>query len=107
MSTKMPSLPALKGLICDVRGLGLMIGVEFSSPSPHVPGDLAENVNKDAPANAAARIAQKCLEKGMLILTTSVYEVIRFIPPLTVSKEEMKEGLRIFKEACEDIVKEG
>ncbi|KZO95526.1 hypothetical protein CALVIDRAFT_564579 [Calocera viscosa TUFC12733] len=99
--------PALNGLITDVRGLGLMIGVEFSSPAPHVPGDIPQNVLSTAPVNAAARIAQKCVDKGMLILTTSVYEVIRFIPTLTVSKEELKEGLRIFKEACEEVVKEG
>ncbi|EJU04365.1 acetylornithine aminotransferase [Dacryopinax primogenitus] len=104
---EMQSSPALNGLIADVRGLGLMIGVEFNSPNPSVAGDLPANIVPSAPANAASRIANKCLEKGMLILTTSVYEVIRFIPTLNVTEDELKEGLRIFKEACEEVVREG
>ncbi|KZT58904.1 PLP-dependent transferase [Calocera cornea HHB12733] len=99
--------PALKGIIADVRGQGLMIGVEFFSPAPHVPGDNASNLRPSAPENLAARIAQKCVDSGMLILTTSVYEVIRFIPMLNVSEEEMKHGISIFKAACEEVVKEG
>ena len=55
----------------------------------------------------AARVAKKCIEKGMLILTTSVYEVIRFIPPLNVSKEDMKKGCEIFAESVREVVKEG
>jgi 4-aminobutyrate aminotransferase len=47
------------------------------------------------------------VEKGMLILTTSVYEVVRFIPALNVSEEEVKEGVRIFGEAVQEVVQEG
>lgn len=43
----------------------------------------------------------------MLILTTSVYEVIRFIPPLNISQEDMKKGCEIFTEAVEEVMKEG
>jgi hypothetical protein len=35
----------------------------------------------------------------MLLLNTSVFEVIRFIPPLTVSEEEIAKGLEIFERA--------
>jgi len=42
----------------------------------------------------------------MLTLTTSVYETIRFIPPLTVSEKEMAEGLQIFKEAVQEVAAE-
>jgi 4-aminobutyrate aminotransferase len=89
--------------ILDVRGLGLMIGVEFASPiSAYDPNTLAQ-----APKDLAGRVAKRCLEKGMLILTTSVYEVIRFIPPLNVSAEEMTAGIEIFTRAVEEVVKEG
>ena len=60
-----------------------------------------------APPNMASRIAKKCIEKGMLILTTSVYEVIRFIPPLNVSEADLKKGYNIFAEAVREVVREG
>ena len=89
--------------ILDVRGLGLMIGVEFASPeSAYDPNALAK-----APKDMASRVAKRCMEKGMLILTASVYEVVRFMPPLNVSAEEMAAGLKIFTRAVEEVVKEG
>ena len=82
-----------------------MVGVEFASPpsvSSHDPNTL-----DGAPKNLASRVAKRCLEKGVLILTTSVYEVVRFIPPLNVSAEEMAMGIEIFTRALEEVVKEG
>ena len=82
-----------------------MIGVEFASPSlisAYDPTTLA-----GAPKSLASRVAKRCLEKGMLILTTSIYEVVRFIPPLNVSAEELAIGIKIFTEAVEEVVKEG
>jgi 4-aminobutyrate aminotransferase len=72
--------------IVDVRGRGLMVGVEFSEKG------------------MASKVANKCIEKGMLILTTSVYEVIRFIPPLNLTKEELEEGCNIFAESVHEVV---
>ncbi|KAF4613903.1 hypothetical protein D9613_008168 [Agrocybe pediades] len=107
--------PSLNPHILDVRGRGLMVGVEFASPSisshshAHATSSKNSNHNNDVkhPANMASRVAKKCIEKGMLILTTSVYEVIRFIPPLNVSKEDMKKGCAIFAESVREVVKEG
>ncbi|KAF8955711.1 acetylornithine aminotransferase [Flammula alnicola] len=111
--------PSLSPHILDVRGRGLMVGVEFASPSvsahhftAHSAASLptpSQNLHhgKKHPANMASRVARKCIEKGMLILTTSVYEVIRFIPPLNVSKEDMEKGCAIFAESVREVVKEG
>jgi len=87
--------------IADVRGQGLMVAVEFTSPgnSPNDPAEGASSVS-----GLASKVSKLCQDKGMLILTTSVFEVIRFIPPLIISKEEMAEGLRIFKEAVQEAV---
>ncbi|KDR72168.1 hypothetical protein GALMADRAFT_253003 [Galerina marginata CBS 339.88] len=93
--------PLLKPHILDVRGRGLMVGVEFASPSS------SDDKSGRHPKNMAARVAKKCIEKGMLLLTTSVYEVVRFIPPLNVSKEDMKKGCAIFAESVREVVKEG
>ena len=89
--------------ILDVRGLGLMVAVEFASPS-HSTYDPA--VRKDSTANLATNISKRCLEKGMLLLTTSVYETIRFIPALNISSKDLARGIGIFKEAVEEVVEE-
>lgn len=45
----------------------------------------------------------KCMEKDMLILTTSIYDTLRLIPPLNVTKEDMAKGIQIIKEAVEEV----
>ena len=62
----------------DVRGKGLMIGIQTVSTIK--PFD----------------IEVKCLEEG-LCTTTAGNDVVRFLPPLTISKKEIDEGLEIFK----------
>lgn len=61
----------------------------------------------DTPQELASRVAKRCQEKGLLILTTSVYEVIRFIPPLNISATDLRKGVDIFVEAVEEVVREG
>lgn len=60
--------------VTDVRGLGLMIGIEV-------------NVNP-------VEIEKKCLEEGLLF-STAGSNVVRLVPPLNISKKEMDEGLEI------------
>jgi 4-aminobutyrate aminotransferase len=78
--------PKTGHLIYDVRGLGLMLALETT------PGK-----------GYASKIQAKCLEKDMLVLTTSIYDTLRFIPPLNITKEDMAEGCRIIKEAIEEV----
>lgn len=73
-------------MIYDVRGLGLMLALECA------PGH-----------GYASKIQAKCMEKDMLVLTTSIYDTLRFIPPLNISKEDMAKGCQIIKEAIEEV----
>ncbi|KAF8910896.1 hypothetical protein CPB84DRAFT_1842173 [Gymnopilus junonius] len=84
--------PDVKNCILDVRGRGLMVGVEFGKGDGY-------------PANLSSLVAKKCIEKGLLILTTSIYEVVRFIPPLNISEEDMKKGIDIFVESVKEVAK--
>jgi 4-aminobutyrate aminotransferase len=68
------------GLVTDVRGLGLMIGVEFDT------GEHAEEVQWAA------------FERGLLVLECGRTSV-RLSPPLTVTEAEMDTGLRILEAA--------
>ena len=61
------------------RGLGLMIGVEV----------------REGWTNAA--LAAKLIENGLLVLTAG--PGLRFLPPLTITKEEMDKGLAILRES--------
>eukprot|EP01083_Nonionella_stella_P143779 447551_1 len=80
-------------LISDVRGLGLMTAVEFESRG-----------SNGVPPGTAAAISKECVDRGMLILTTSIFEVFRFIPPLVVTEEEIDRILEIFEESVSAVL---
>ena len=81
--------------IGDVRGLGLMAGVEFVRPGGKAPDKERANAVKKA-----------CVENGLLILTCGTYDnIIRWIPPLVITEEQLADGLGIFEDALEKTVK--
>jgi 4-aminobutyrate aminotransferase len=72
----------------DVRGLGLMIGVEFvKNRETHEPFDKLRD-----------KIIDLAFERGLLTLGCGK-SVIRIAPPLCVSTGEIDEGLLILDEA--------
>ncbi len=79
-------------IIGDVRGLGLMIGVEFvKSRATKEPLDITQ-------------LQVKCLRKGLLTLTAGTYgNVMRISPPLVISREFMDRGIEIFEEAVREL----
>lgn len=97
--------PAIGSTILDIRGKGLMVAVEFASPVGTGSYDAFRKAS--VPEKLASKVAKKCVDKGLLILTTSVYEVIRFIPPLNITKEDLAKGTKIFAEAVEEVIREG
>jgi acetylornithine/N-succinyldiaminopimelate aminotransferase len=76
------SLKERYGAIVDVRGKGLMIGVELDRP-----GD---------------ELVRECMRRGLLINCTAG-KVIRFMPSMTVTEEEVEEALSIFEEALRNL----
>ena len=77
MRTHLGRMPNVLG----VSGLGLMIGLELKDKN-------------------AREVAEKCLEKGLIVLTAK--NRLRLLPPLTVSKGEMDEGLKILNEVLSE-----
>ncbi len=74
--------------IGDVRGLGLMVAAEFTTVQGKPDTDTAK----------AVRV--KCLERGLMLLTCGPYgNVVRWIPPLIVTQEQIDEALEIFEGA--------
>lgn len=98
-------------MIQDIRGVGLMVGVQFSAAQDGTaapkasPGQLIPfEVEPSGKAQLAPQISKECLERGMLLLSTSTQDTIRFIPPLNISEEDLAKGLAIFKDALEAVV---
>jgi len=83
LQKELPNVPM------NVRGLGLMSAIEFIG----------------APAGTVSKITTGCVEKDLLLLTTSIYETIRFIPPLNTSAAEMDDCLRIFSSVVKNVFK--
>jgi 4-aminobutyrate aminotransferase len=78
-------------IIGDVRGLGLMIGTEFT-----VKG-------KPADKSITKAVVHACEEHGLLLLSCGTYDnVIRWIPPLVVSEAQINDALGIFAEALKE-----
>ncbi len=78
--------------VYDVRGLGLMVAVEFSYPD----GTPAPEV--------WATVRKICLENKFITLNCGVNgNGMRFASPLNVTKEELDEGLAIFEKALEEV----
>jgi len=72
----------------DVRGIGLMIGMEF-----------VKDRKTKIPAEAlCSRLVELAFERGLILLSCGA-SVVRFAPPLCISKTEIDEGLKIFEEA--------
>ena len=65
-------------VVREVRGKGLMIGVQIK------------------PQAKPSEIQAECLKNGLCVCTAGA-DVVRFLPPLTISDEEIEEGLAIFK----------
>jgi 4-aminobutyrate aminotransferase len=90
---RLDELAADTAAIGEVRGLGLMLGVEFTGPDG-VPD-----------ADTATRAQQAAADAGLLLLTCGTYgNVVRFLPPLVVDAEQVEEGSQIFAAAVEKAV---
>ena len=80
-------------IIGDVRGLGLMIGTEFTIKG------------KPADKSILKAVLHACEERGLLLLSCGTYDnVIRWIPPLIVNEQQVNDGIGIFAEALKEAV---
>lgn len=69
------------GEVAEIRGMGLMLGLVLKTKQ-------------------AKAVAARCVEKGVLVLTAKT--LVRLLPPLTISEEELKRGAAILKAVLEE-----
>jgi 4-aminobutyrate aminotransferase len=78
----------------DVRGLGLMVALELVKPD--------EGDGRVPDPDLAKRIQHACFDRGLLVLTAGTYvNVIRIIPPLVTTADEVDGALAILAEALD------
>jgi 4-aminobutyrate aminotransferase len=80
-------------IIGDLRGRGLMIGLEFVDPRSGEPDGAC-----------VRRMLERCLERGLLLYPAGYAgHVLRFIPPLNVTAAELAGGLDILEGVVRDL----
>lgn len=77
----------------DVRGRGLMVGVEFTDAQ-----------GEPDPATASAVIRHVLDNRLLLLICGSYQNVVRWIPPLVVNKEQIDEAVDIFAAGLKTVV---
>ena len=94
ISSRLNDMAKDYSFIGDVRNLGALVALELFED-----GDT----NKPA-ADKTASLQAKAREKGLILLSCGVNgNVIRFLPPLTIEKEILDEGLDIIANALKEI----
>jgi len=88
--------------IGEVRGRGLMIGVEIVDP--HAPKDKLGA--RPAAGQLASRLQRECLHRGLIVELGGRHGcVVRFLPPLVITQSQLSEVVSIFAaalSACRD-----
>lgn len=81
-------------IIGDVRGKGLMLGIEF----------VKDKDTKEPAPEYARRVRTACHRRGLLLEVGGHYNnVARFLPPLVIKQELAQKGLAIFADAVKDV----
>ena len=89
LNDSLTALAAKYPIIGEVRGRGAMQAIELVQPGTTTPNPAA-----------MATIIKYCQSKGVLILTAGTYaNVIRFLPPIVISDDLLKDALGVLEEA--------
>jgi 4-aminobutyrate aminotransferase len=80
-------------IIGDVRGLGLMVGMEL----------VRDRVTKEPAVREREALIQNCFHKGLLLLGCGA-NTVRFCPPLVITEHEVQIAITIIDEVLAELV---
>jgi 4-aminobutyrate aminotransferase / (S)-3-amino-2-methylpropionate transaminase / 5-aminovalerate transaminase len=78
-----------------IQGKGLVAGIQVVKKGTKIPD-----------SEMALKINEKCFHKGLLMFAPVgiAGECLKIAPPLVISEEALREGIRVFEEACDEIL---
>lgn len=83
-------------IIGEVRGLGPMLAIEL----------VKDRETKQPAAEEAAALVKYCVDHGVVILVCGTFNnVIRFLPPLVITDQELNKGLSVIEEGLASLQK--
>jgi 4-aminobutyrate aminotransferase len=82
-------------IVGDVRGKGLMIGVEI----------VEDKETKKSGTTKAKEIMLRCWKRGVAIITCGA-STLRIVPPLTITRELVDASLEIIEDVTKEVEKE-
>ena len=94
LQTALRGLAGDRGMIGDVRGRGLAVGVEL----------VTDRDNKTPAAKEAAKVIYRAFELGLVLYYVGMKSnVLEMTPPLTLTKREVDEAVSILGRALDDV----
>ncbi|MBN6188504.1 4-aminobutyrate--2-oxoglutarate transaminase [Aneurinibacillus sp. BA2021] len=83
-------------VIGDVRGLGAMVAMEI----------VEDRVTKKPAKDIVSTVVGECWKNGLIGLSAGIFgNVLRFLPPLVITDEQLEKGLAILEQAIATAVK--
>lgn len=95
MMGALTTMQAGHSAIADIRGRGAMIAIEITKPGTLEPDP-----------GLTAAVAAEAHANGLVVLVTGTYSnILRFLPPLVISEELLREGLGVLADAFDAVDK--
>ena len=94
-----PELTRIRNKYPDVlgciHGMGLVAGIQVVKKGTKVPD-----------SEMALKINERCFHKGLLMFAPVgiAGECLKIAPPLVISEDALREGIKVFEEACDEIL---
>jgi 4-aminobutyrate aminotransferase len=82
-------------IVGDVRGKGLMIGIEI----------VEDKETKNPGADKAREVMLRCWKRGVAIISCGT-STLRIVPPLTITRELVDAGLEIIEDVIKEVERE-
>jgi 4-aminobutyrate aminotransferase len=96
MMKRLKQMQERRAIIGDVRGMGLLIGLEL----------VRDRRTKEPATQETAQIAFRAFQKGLITQWAGTkFNVLTLMPPLTITKGQIEEALEILEESMVDIEK--
>ena len=92
LMVRLRDLPQRFPIVGDVRGLGLMIGIEL----------VRDQVTKERAGDLRDKVVQMCFERGLLVLGAGP-NTIRLCPPLVITKDQADFAAQTIEECLESL----